>query len=231
MPPRQSALTDRSPVCVSRWDDDAQFKKKGTVPLVKSVSFAEHNEVFEIWHINDFPDQMIADIWYDGEEYAEIKGSYQSTIFMMEAGHKLDEKEDTARGLEYRTQDGAWARHENKRDAYNLVLDEQDRQWKYDKDDWNAIAEKYLEVSVKCIKAANERGLQDELDVADYLKDVPIIKKIKKKKPKELKELKELKENKEKKPSKGEKCTKKNDDEPSSSTLRRKGSLERPSRQ
>lgn len=222
MPPRQATLTDRSPVCVSRWDDDPEFKKKGTAPLVKSVSFAEHNEVFEIWHINDFPESMIADIWYDGEEYAEIKGSYQSTIFMMEAGHKLDEQEDTSRGLEYRTQDGAWARYENKRDAYNLVLDEQDRQWKFDKDDWDAISEKYLEVSVKCIRAANERGLQDELDVLDYLKDVPIIRKMKKKKPKDLKD---------RKIPKSENDLKNSDEEPSSSPLRRKGSLDRPSRQ
>lgn len=219
MPPRQVALTDRSPVCVSRWDDDPHFKKKGTAPLVKSVSFGEHNEVFEIWHINDFPESMIADIWYDGEEYAEIKGSYQSTIFMMEAGHKLDEIEDTSRGLEYRTQEGAWARYENKRDAYNLVLDEQDRQWKFDKDDWDAISGKYVEVSAKCIKAANERGLQDELDVLDYLKDIPIIKKIKKKKSKEFKE---------KKTTKCEKELKRSDEGPSSSPLRRKGSLDRP---
>lgn len=225
MPPRQLAITDRSPVCVSRWDDEAQFKEKGTAPLVKSVKFAEHNEVFEIWHINDFPDSLIADIWYDGEEYAEIKGSYQSTIFMMEAGHKLDEIEDTSRGLEYRTQEGAWARYENKRDAYNLVLDEQDRQWKFDKDDWDAISAKYLEVSVKCIKAANERGLQDALDVEEYLKDVVIFNKVKKKKSKESKEKKSSKSGKDNKHSK------KSDKDPSSSPLRRKGSIERPSRQ
>lgn len=220
MPPRHAAITDRSPVCVSRWDDDTNSDKKGTIPVVKSVAFAEHNEVFEIWHINDFPESMISEIWYDGEEYAEIKGSYQSTIFMMEAGHKLDEVEDTSRGLEYRTQEGAWARYENKRDAYNLVLDEQDKQWKFDKDDWDAISGKYLEVSTKCIKAANERGMQDELDVLDYLKDVPIIKKVKKKKSKGSKE---------KKASKSDKDNKKSNRDPTSSPLRRKGSIDRPS--
>ena len=83
MPPRSlSNLSNRSPICVSRWDDascgsSVEYKKdgKGSVPLNRNVSFAEHNEVFEITHLDDIPASVVADVWYDGNEYAEIKKS------------------------------------------------------------------------------------------------------------------------------------------------------------
>ena len=98
----------------------------------------------------------------------------------MENGEKLTGDDHTSRGLEYRTQEGAWARYENKRDAYNAVLDEQDRQWKEDIDDWDKISAVYLEHSTKCLKAAYERGVKDQQDIAEYIQTVE--KKIKKKK-------------------------------------------------
>ena len=192
MPPRSlSGLSDRSPVCVSRWDDvsscgsSVEFhkptKNKGSV-LVKSVTFAEHNEVFEITHLDDIPAEVISEIWYDASEYAQIKKNYQMTIYLMESGEKLSGENHTSRGLEYRTQEGAWARYENKRDAYNAVLDEQDRQWKEDIDDWDKISKVYIEHSAKCLKAANERGVQDEKDILDYRNEAPKSEKKAKKK-------------------------------------------------
>ena len=119
---------------------------------------------------------MIAAIWYDAEEYAEIKAAYQLTIFFMEAedASKLNEnpEEHTSRGLEYRTQEGAWARHENKRDAYNAVLDEQDRQWQKDVDDFDEISRIYQTHSKKCAEAAHLRALQDEKEAKEYCKSV-----------------------------------------------------------
>jgi hypothetical protein len=196
MPPRSlSNLSSRSPICVSRWDDascgsSVEYTKsakdaKGSISLVKSVHFAEHNEVFEITHLDDIPSSVVADVWYDGAEYSEIKKSYQLTIFLMESGEKLTGEDHTSRGLEYRTQEGAWARYENKRDAYNAVLDEQDRQWKEDIDDWDTISSVYLEHSTKCLKAAYERGVSDQKEIVDYIQDVQKSsseKKVKKKK-------------------------------------------------
>lgn len=205
MPPRSlSGLSDRSPVCVTRWDDvscgssvelNKTVKSKGTIPLVKSVSFAEHNEVFDITHLDDIPDEDVANIWFDAAEYAQIKKDYQLTIFLMESGEDL-KGDHERRGLEYRTQEGAWARYENKRDAYNAVLDEQDRQWKEDIDDWDAISRAYLEHSTKCLTAANQRGIQDEEAVADYHLETRSSKE--KKKKKSSKHDKEKKKKKEK---------------------------------
>jgi len=146
--------------------------KDRKVSLAKQLKFVEErNEVFEITHLDDIPEAEVALTWYDSTEYAEIKASYQLTIFMMESGEKLS-GDHTSRGLEYRTQEGAWARYENKRDAYNAVLDEQDRQWQRDVDDHDEISRIYLEHSTKCAIAAAERAKQDEKDARDILKTI-----------------------------------------------------------
>jgi hypothetical protein len=226
MPPRSlSNLSVRSPICVSGWDDvscgsSVEYTKgkdqKGSIPLVRSVMFAEHNEVFEITHLDDIPASVVADVWYDGSEYAEIKKSYQLTIFLMESGEKLTGEDHTSRGLEYRTQEGAWARYENKRDAYNAVLDEQDRQWKDDIDDWDKISSVYLEHSTKCLTAANARGVGDQKEIVEFTRgarDLPKEEKKKKKKSSKSEKPKSPKK-KSKKPSssiEGEKSSRRNE--------------------
>ncbi|EEC47486.1 predicted protein [Phaeodactylum tricornutum CCAP 1055/1] len=172
MPPRSLSL--RSSPSVMGWSDDyslssASFdvnakNNKVRLPLTKSVKFSECNETFEVTHLDDMTNKEVADTWYDAKEYSAIKAGYQYTIFLMEAGEKIpqDDPDNTTRGLEYRTQEGAWARYENKRDAYNAVLDEQDRQWKVDKDDEQRIRKIYLDHSTKCADAAVVRGVKDE---------------------------------------------------------------------
>jgi hypothetical protein len=187
MPPR--ATTDRSPISVMRWSDDYSScsssvggSSKTKMPLSKSVRFADENEVFEITHLDDIPEAEVEATWYDAGEYADIKSAYQLTIFMMEAGETLNPLEHTSRGLEYRTQEGAWSRYENKRDAYNAVLDEQDRQWQIDIDDFDEIARIYLSHSKKCSESALARGLHDEQEAMEILKTIMPPKKLKKKK-------------------------------------------------
>ena len=172
MPPR--SLSERSPVSVMRWDDAStissmEMKQNGKLPLAKGVKFAEKNEICPIQHLDDMSDEEVFAIWYTSKEYSEIKQAYQVTIFMMESGETITGDEHTSRGLEYRTQEGAWARYENKRDAYNAVLDEQDRQWKVDKDDYEKIRQIYLKHSTKCANAAIVRALQDERDIKDFM--------------------------------------------------------------
>lgn len=166
-----------------RWSDEqstssstvvnksGKSKKRGKGP--KGVKFVEErNEVYPITHLDDIPEEEVNATWYDGNEYAEIKQSYQLTIFMMEAGEQLNAEEHTSRGLEYRTQEGAWARYENKRDAYNAVLDEQDRQWQEDQDDEEKISQIYLEHSTKCAKAAADRAKADESEALLILESI-----------------------------------------------------------
>ena len=157
------------------------MKRKGNKPG-KSIRFSEKNQTFHVPHLDDIGEAAIAEIWYNAAEYSEIKSSYQLTLFMMENGELKETDEHTSRGLEYRTQQGAWARYENKRDAYNAVLDEQDRQWKADKDDHDALARIYLQHSTKCAVAASERGDSDAKEAKEICQDIIKRRKVRRKK-------------------------------------------------
>jgi hypothetical protein len=136
-------------------------KQDSRKPLTKTVRFAESVDICPVQHLDDYTDEELSAIWYNSDEYVEIKSSYQQTIMMMECSKSFPEAEHTSRGLEYRTQKGAWARHENKKAAYGAVLDEQDIQWSKNKDDHDAIARVYLEHTIKSAKAAYAAALND----------------------------------------------------------------------
>ena len=178
MPPR--SLSTTSAISVLDWTDndayvpsfDAKAVALRIAPLKKTLRFSEEpSTVFLIPHLNEFTKAEIKATWFEPNEYASMKGEYKDTLFLIECGKTLDEIEHTARGLEYRTQEGAWARYENKRDAYNAVLDEQDIQWKEDYDDDEALRRVYLEHSTKCSEAAHKLAVQDALQAETFCTD------------------------------------------------------------
>jgi hypothetical protein len=71
-----------------------------------------------------------------------------------------------------RTEEGAWARFEHKRDAYNAVLDEQDRQWNDGEEDPDAIASCCLEVTESAYRGAQARGQLDAAAIEDYIAEM-----------------------------------------------------------
>ena len=189
MPPRSSS--NQSTISVLDWNDNDTYVstdhdgKAAGIPAMepltrtqspRSVHFSEDdNNVFFIPHLDDFTDEDVAAIWYEAQDYADMKSDYKETIFLMECGTDLDEQEYTVRGLEYRTQEGAWARYENKRDAYNAVLDEQDIQWKNDCDDHEELRKVYLEHSTKCSVAAHKLALEDAHDAHAIFAESPVL--------------------------------------------------------
>lgn len=130
-------------------------------PLKKTVHFAGECVVFPTIHLNDILRKEVEASWYGAEEYTFMKREMEATICMHEAGKDVETSEFTMRGLEFRTQKGAWERYKNKKDASDAVLDEQDEQWKVDQDDEHKIAQIYLSHSTKCALAAQQRGQQD----------------------------------------------------------------------
>lgn len=178
MPPRLNSTV--SAVSVLDWSDREAYRTSKSTkiklvsqsitqqPLTKSVHFVQENAIYLIPHLDDFSNEELSSLWYDSGDYMEMKNQYKETIFLMECGKMMDEVEHTARGLEYRTQEGVWTRYENKRDAYNAVLDEQDLQWKLDSDDFEQIRKVYLEYSTKCTVAAVKIAEQD----ADEAKNI-----------------------------------------------------------
>jgi len=129
-----------------------------------SITFSGKKHIKKIPHLNTMTEEDIEQIWYSHYDYDDIKASFEYTVFMMDAGEAktVENDEHTTRGLEMRTEEGAWARFEHKRDAYNAVLDEQDRQWNDGEDDPEQIATLCLEVTESAAKGAIERGLLDQ---------------------------------------------------------------------
>ena len=140
------------------------LKNKKSKPKGMSISFSGKKHIKKIPHLNTMTEEDIESIWYSHYDYDDIKASFEYTVFMMDAGEAktVENDEHTTRGLEMRTEEGAWARFEHKRDAYNAVLDEQDRQWNEGEDDPEQISACCLEVSASAAKGALERGLGDE---------------------------------------------------------------------
>lgn len=139
-----------------------------------SVTFSGKKHIKKIPHINTMTEEEIEQIWYSHYDYDDIKASFEYTVFMMDAGEArtVESDDHTTRGLEMRTEEGAWARFEHKRDAYNAVLDEQDRQWNDGEDDPEQMAALCLEVTESAYKGAAERGAKDATEIEEYVAEM-----------------------------------------------------------
>ena len=99
----------------------------------RSIRFCDKGHLCEYFDMYD--EDLHPDLWFTPEAYEEMKSSFEFTIFMMDAGcpEKVEDNETvTTRGLEKRTEEGQWKRYERKREYYNEVLDEQERQVRLD---------------------------------------------------------------------------------------------------
>jgi len=124
---------------------------------------------FDMWE-----PELVAVIWFTHDEYDEMKANFEFTVFMLDAGcpEKVEDDEHTCRGLEKRSEEGAWCRYERKRDYYNAVLDEQERQWEENEDgeeDLDAIGEIAVEVTRESRLEAQDQGVLDEIAVYGHL--------------------------------------------------------------
>ena len=140
------------------------LKNKHSKSKGMNITFSGKKHIKKIPHLNTMSEEDIEQIWYSHYDYDDIKASFEYTVFMMDAGEAktVENDEHTTRGLEMRTEEGAWARFEHKRDAYNAVLDEQDRQWNDGEDDPEQIAALCLEVTESAARGASERGMTDQ---------------------------------------------------------------------
>lgn len=115
-----------------------------------------------------YSDEEVEEVWFAPEDYDAMKKAFEFTVFMMDAGcpEKVsDDLEHTTRGLEKRCEEGQWKRYERKRDYYDAILDEQERQWEEDHDDFDEIARIAVEVTRDSFREAQDMGVMDEIAV------------------------------------------------------------------
>jgi hypothetical protein len=152
------------------YNSGSSFRTKKTVQFGLEVQV----EIVEIEHLDDILDASA--IWWTARETAEIRDESETVLFILEsANQSLSEEEHSIRGLEKKTEAGAWELFVVQRDSRNAVLNEQEhliKQSKARKDVKDAdecIARAYKMVTLKARKAAREMGLRDEQVALQYL--------------------------------------------------------------
>jgi hypothetical protein len=140
----------------------------------RKLVFNQVVNVRPIKHLDNMSDEEVNAIWFSREDFEDMKDSYAETVRMISKGaFKGDDDEHCARGLEYRTREGAFKRKTNKWNALQAVLDEQDRQQRLGINDDELLREAYVEENLHCRLAALELGIQDQDDaLAEYETEV-----------------------------------------------------------
>lgn len=133
-------------------------------PLPKKFRFsASPNEIFLIPRIDNLTAEEVKATWYERSDYEKMKMAMVPLIRKMMKGETIEETDqETIRGLEFRTRQGAIRRQHNKVEAITAVMDEQDRQI----EDLGAIDE-YLLSLVYCEINAPRRQAAHELALGD----------------------------------------------------------------
>jgi hypothetical protein len=131
----------------------------------RSVRFSDDGH--ECQEFEMYSEDELLEAWYQSEDYESMKSSFEFTVFMMDAGcpEKVEDDEHTCRGLEKRCEEGQWKRYERKRDYYDAVLDEQERQWDHEEDDQEKISQIATQVNRESRMEAYDVGVFDEICV------------------------------------------------------------------
>ena len=128
----------------------------------RRVQFKETVAVRPIVHVDNMSEDDISAIWFSKADFDIMKKSFASTVRMLTFGEfSGDNDEHCARGLEFRTRNGALERRENKWNALNATLDEQDRQRELGISNELLLSQIYITENKHCRIAALNLGLRD----------------------------------------------------------------------
>ena len=145
---------------------------KARIPKSRTVCFFPGVSVRECLHINNYTDEEVHNTWYKKHDFTRIKASFIYIVQKLSDGSwEGDTEHETARGLEYRTREGATKRKVNKLNGLMVVLDEQESQWLQGIHNDEAIAAAYIAVSFKSLEAAHLLAIRDKTEVIEMWAD------------------------------------------------------------
>lgn len=130
----------------------------------KVVSFHDAVYVYPCLHYMNYTDRELSESWYNAQEMEEIKAECIHTLQLVACENIHVSNNNNfwcLRGLEYRTQEGAKRRQENKYLAWDAVMSEQETQYMTGEFNDEAIARTYSQVSAACREAATILALED----------------------------------------------------------------------
>jgi hypothetical protein len=137
----------------------------------KSVSFDEYDDVVEIQHIDDFPQEQVDDIWWSRQEQYDLRRTCFHLVGRANEGYVMD-KEDML-GLEKHLKTVAKPVKKLRRDVYEAVFSLQEREEVSSSADRTRMIAEYIENScaqsalkahLSALKLAWELDAPDELD-------------------------------------------------------------------
>jgi len=152
--------------------DSSATSLSGTDPrTVKTVSFEKTARVRRVRPRSHFSKEEQEDMWYNDDDYSEIKRRAVETVKKMLKGEKsggfVDDDNYTSRGLECRMKKNAVERKEFKAFARSLVLEEQEDQNQKGIMCAGRLRKVYLKASsISSVKAQNA-GRKDAVAVND----------------------------------------------------------------
>ena len=111
---------------------------------------------------HEFSEEELDACWFRGDEYAAITRSCVKQIQKLEQGSKLRDQKYCSRGLETHTQLAGLAKAQNRRAAWDAVLDEQEEQVSLGVVDDEPIAQRYQDASSSCQLWAVKIALDDQ---------------------------------------------------------------------
>ena len=136
----------------------------------RRVHFKETVSVRPITHVDNIPADEVAAVWFCKKDFEDMKKSFATTLRLMAYGEfKADDEDHCARGLEFRTRAGALARRENKWNALNAVLDEQDRQRELGISNDKLLSQIYITENRLCRQSALDLARSDEEEAREFL--------------------------------------------------------------
>lgn len=125
-----------------------------------TIRFAPRNETYGIESHKDYTEKERNRCWYSSKEKDRMLHKHERVFSRMEQ-KKPPKRNQTYRGLEAWTTEGAQQLDQVIALSVNAVMDEQDRQWKADMDDFNLIAAKSIEVTADSARRARIVGIED----------------------------------------------------------------------
>ena len=172
--PLSSSFSKLVSSCRSKKIKESQEEEGGHASTKRrAVTFHETVVVYGHIHINDMPQRIISRTWYNPQDLFRIK---QEVMFELANISKDDALLSCHRGLEYRTLAGAEQRRRNKEQAWDAVLNEQDRQWNENIIDEESIARACRACSYRSALEAHELAIQDAAEVVRDTWPVPTTK-------------------------------------------------------
>jgi hypothetical protein len=145
----------------SQHNNNGQQRKRLVRFNIENISHV----VCEVPSRSDIAEEDFQNIWYIKEEFKVMKKESIPIIKKLVQKLPLDDNEE-ARGLEHKTPNGSKLRQQNRYQAMDAVLLEQERQWERDRKDDNYIAQIYRQSSAHCQMSAYLIGQKDAEEVA-----------------------------------------------------------------